>query len=174
MGFRREAYQNASEAEFRAHGAKNIRSTFQFQNHALPRFLDFAVRNGNGAIIRYGGAEDGGVGVGSLVFDSIIHFPCTFNRQEVHAVRDVQGSGAGDEKDAVAFVNSRFRQAIPHFSGGVVGEVSDGVNSFSGGACRDKKTHERHYAESRVKVKSDLVQLRIMFRLDSFPRLGEL
>lgn len=89
-------------------------------------------------------------------------------------MRDVQGSGAGDEKDAVAFVNSRFRQAIPHFSGGVVGEVSDGVNSFSGGACRDKKTHERHYAESRVKVKSDLVQLRIMFRLDSFPRLGEL
>lgn len=74
----------------------------------------------------------------------------------------------------MAFVNSRFRQAIPHFPGGVVGEVSDGVNSFPGGACRDKKTHERHYAESRVKVKSDLVQLRIMFRLDSFPRLGEL
>ena len=47
-------------------------------------------------------------------------------------------------------------------------------NSFPGGVCRDKKTHERHYAESRVKVKSDLVQLRIMFRLDSFPRLGEL
>ena len=64
-----------------------------------------------------GGGEDGGVGVGSLVFDSIIHFLCTFNRQEVHAVRNVQGSGAGDEKDAVAFVNSRFRQAIPHFPG---------------------------------------------------------
>lgn len=30
-------------------------------------------------------------------------------------MRNVQGSGAGDEKDAVAFVNSRFRQAIPHF-----------------------------------------------------------
>lgn len=42
MGFR-EAYQNASEAESRAHGAMNIRSTFQFQNHALPRFFDFAV-----------------------------------------------------------------------------------------------------------------------------------
>lgn len=68
MGFRRKAYQNAAEAEFRTHGAQNVRSTFQLQNHAFPRFLDFAVRNGDGAIIRYGGAEDGGVGVGSPGF----------------------------------------------------------------------------------------------------------
>ena len=89
-------------------------------------------------------------------------------------MRNVQGGGTGDEKDAVAFVNRRFRQGVPHFSGGMVGEVSDGVNRFPGGACRNEKTHGRHYAESRVKVKSDLVQPRIMFRLDSFPRLGEL
>lgn len=84
-------------------------------------------------------------------------------------MRNVEESGAGDEQDAVAVVGRRLRQAVSHFARRTVGDVSYGVNGFSGGTGRDEETHGQHYAESWGKVKSDLVQRGIMFRLDSCP-----
>ena len=146
VGFRSEPDESSPESENIAHGAENVRRTFQFQHHAVGRFFDFLRCDGDGTVIRNGGTENGDVGLVAVIGYGIVHFLAGFHREEVDPMRNIQRCGARDEENLVAVVDGSFRKAVPHSAGGTVADEAGRIDGFPRGAGCDEKSHSwLHY-----------------------------
>ena len=68
-----------------------------------------------------------------LLRHGIGHFGGTFNHHHGHIGNRRQIYRAGNQRDIIPCIPGGFRQSIPHFTGGAVGQKSHGIQLFPGG-----------------------------------------
>ena len=94
-----------------------------------------------GRVIADGCGEDGGVTIGEDSRAGFIHFVGGDDGKNVRARGIGEADGAGDEIDVVSSSSGFSGDGEPHFSGGGVGEISNGIEVFAGRSGGDEDSH---------------------------------
>ena len=88
----------------------------EFEGEGVRGFLEFFRGDRGRRVIGDGGGEDGDVHAPDVAGDGVMHLGGGFHRQEIDAVRHIEGGGAGNQQHRVAGAGEGGGEFVAHLS----------------------------------------------------------
>ena len=143
--------------------SQNVLRPFQGNLHICVVLFDFVIRVLNRRIIRHGRRHENKVRLGSMGSNRFKHILRGYDGNQTDKGRGSNGDRAGNQRDLRAPEHRHPGKGVAHLSGGMIGKVPDGIQSFLGWPGTDQHAFSFQIMAQRQMVKH-ILQQRLRFR----------